>query len=500
MDRPRSVAIGRVRGRGRALAARRLSDGTTNRWDRRRIMVLALLVVCAAGLLLLRAALTSGPRTTALSGPVAGNALVEGAATMGLDPRTQRAFILTGEAVPGQRPPHGAPPYLDVLDTTTGALVRAIRLGPAPFGLVVDSRTARMFVADPVDGTVRLFDARTGAPVRTISLSPLAANAIALDDRTGRVFVASTLYNAVVTLDARSGAVLHTVRDAGDALAVDVPTGRVFAFIANNGGGTNAVTVLDARTGAVLHSVGLNQPPQQVATLPSTGLVAIAGYTNLLLIDGRTGRVRRTVPLPFAPHIVGDAFGRLLISESGSGQRLALLDERTGRLVRTLTVGPGAIPPLLDPRHGHIIATSGWMGTGHLWVLDARRGTTLQATTIAPNPVAMALAAQAQRVLIVSQGAIDRQGMPAGPGSLAVLDARSGRLLRTITLTPRPTALLNDEATGHVFVILGGGVTPPSDTWGWVPPILRRWVPFLPTPPSSPRINPSSVRMWTALP
>jgi len=491
MERSGPTAMGRRR--GQALAARRPTGGKATGLSRRRLVALALLVAGAASLLALRAALTSGPRTTALSGPVAG-----GAASMGLDPQTHRAFILTGEAGPGQLPPHGAPTYLDVLDTTTGALVRAVPLGPAPFGVVVDTRTARVFVADLLDGTIRLFDARTGAARGAVSLSPLAANAIALDSHTDRVFVASTLSNAVVTLDARSGRLLRTVRGAGDVLTVDARTGRVFAFIANNGGATNPVAVLDARSGALLRTVALSQPPQQVIPLPGAGQVAVAGYTAIMLLDGRTGRVRRTLPLPFGPQIVGETSGRILLT---SGQYLALLDERTGRLVRTLTLGLYAAPPLLDPQHGHIIAASGSLGAGHLWVLDARSGVTIQTTMAAPNPVDMALAAHDQRVLIASRGATDQRGIPIGPGSLMVLDARDGRLVRTIALNPRPAALLIDAATGHVFVILGGDAAPPSDTWGWIPSALRRRIPFVPPPPSSSfYINPSSVRMLTALP
>lgn len=501
MDDAWPPGIDRAHGHRRPLAVRHATKAALRGLTRRRL-AMALLVVLVAIMLTLHVALDSGPRTIPLSGPVAGGPM----APIGLDTRTRRAFIVTGGAMPGQFPPRGTSSYLDVLDTTHGTLVRSVALGPAPFGLVIDEQTTRAFVADLADGTVRMFDARSGGLLRTLSFSPLAANDIAIDPLTNRVFVASTLYNTVLTLDARSGALLRTVRNAGDVLTVDSQTGRVFAFISNNGSTTNPVGVLDARSGALLRTVTVSQAPLQITVLPVTGQVAMTGSTALLLLDGRTGRVQRTLPVPvsYMPQIAGETVNRLLIAGLGpgirGGQYLSLLDRRTGHIVRTLLFGPGESQAILDAQHGHVIAVGESPSSGRLWLLDARSGATIQTATIAANPVAIAVVTRTQRILIASEGAANQNGVPVGPGSLTVLDAMSGRVLRTISLDPGPDALLVDEATGHVFVIVGDGVTQTFDAWGRIASAIRQLVPFLHQPRSSFRTIPSSIRMLTTLP
>lgn len=469
------------------------------------LVIVAVLVLLAAGTVALRAALRH-PDMVTLSGHVSGWASQMGldAAPMGLDARTHRAFFITDAAIPGQIPPRGVPSYLDTVDMTTGALVRSVQLGPAPFALVIDEQTARVFVADIVDGTVRMFDARNGAFLRTLSISPLAPNDLAVDAQTGRVFVASTLYNAVSTLDARTGALLRTVRNAGDVLAINEQTGRVFAFIANNGSATNAVAVLDARSGVLLRSVPVNEMPLQIAATTTGGIVAVATYASTLLLDGHTGRIRRTLITRVPQRVVSAAGGRLLLTDYYVGlnaQHLSLVDSRTGQMMRTPVVGVTDANQLaVDRQRGRVFAFSGGpnaSGSGTVWMIDARSGAVLHTEAIAGSPAAIAVDERAGRVF-VAVGATDRTGAPIGPSNVTVLDARNGHVLQTIPLAMPPTALLVDEQAGHVVVVMGGGAPQTSDTWGWIPPSLRRWLPFLPPSHPSTHVSPSTVRLLDA--
>ena len=50
-----------------------------------------------------------------------------------------------------------------------------------------------------------------------------------------------------------------------------------------------------------------------------------------------------------------------------------------------------------------------------------------------------------------------------------------------------------DEATGHVIGLTFGGQVPIPDRWSWLPPWLRRRLPFLPPPTSAVRTVPAGV-------
>lgn len=471
---------------------------------RRGLVAVLLLAVLAGGSLALHAAW--GPEgVVTLSGPVSVWAALMGldAAPMGLDARTHRAFFITDATLPGQPPTTGEPSHLDTLDTLAGTVLRSVRLGPAPFGLVVDEPTDRVFVADSVDGMVRIFDARSGILLRTQAIGGLAPNDLAVDVRTGRVFVASTLYNAVATLDARTGALLHTVRDVGDVVTVDAQTGRVFAFIANNGSGTNAVAVLDARSGALVRSVPVSQDdaPAQI-TVTAVGPV-VTGATDYLLLDGRTGQIRRSIPVRVDQRVVAAVGGRLLLTDYYAGPSstypIVLFDPRTGQMVHSPMAGVTDVPQFaVDRRRGRVFAAGGIpRGSASAWMIDARSGRILHTEPIAGSPAAIALDARAGRVF-VAVGATDRMANPIGPSGIVVLDARSGRTLRTIPLSGPPTALLVDEPAGHVIVVLGGNAMQTSNAWGWIPQPLRRWLPFIPSPSPVTRVSPSSVRLLDA--
>ncbi len=155
-----------------------------------------------------------------------------------VDGRTSRLFI--GEASRwscGARPvcQYIGPSQLVVLDTRTGRVVRALTAGTAnPAAIAVATRTNRAFVfyttmttGRGAAGTLRVLDARTGQVLRTLPVTVAPAEGqVAVDERRGRVYAVDTTGTSV--FDATTGALLRTIAASGDAIAVDAPTGRAF--------------------------------------------------------------------------------------------------------------------------------------------------------------------------------------------------------------------------------------------------------------------------------
>ena len=218
--------------------------------------------------------------------------------SIALDTRTERAFVMgVSRSVTT-----GFSGCLAVLDTSSGAFLRTVTLGPNPTDMVVDARAGRVFITDIVEGTVRVFDARTGVPVRTVGvgeMEPHDVQRIVIDEATGRVFVSTTPVgvpdpsaSAVHILDARSGALLGIVKAGGGSLAVDEQTGRVFAIDANG----DRLSLLDAHSGAVLHTVTAGSGALYMAMSARTGHVFVAGDMGVTMLDGTSGRVLRALP------------------------------------------------------------------------------------------------------------------------------------------------------------------------------------------------------------
>jgi DNA-binding beta-propeller fold protein YncE len=114
-------------------------------------------------------------------------------------------------------------------------------------------------------------------------------------------------------------------------------------------------------------------------------------------------------------------------------------------------------------------------------VLDTRTGSVLSTTTVGMTPQAIAIDAHAERVYIANAGVQDGRGVVTVRGSVSVLDARSGALLRTLTAGLSPQAVGVDERSGRAFVVDRGGKLV-RDDWNWLPSWMRGYPPFSQTP------------------
>jgi len=159
----------------------------------------------------------------------------------------------------------------------------------------------------------------------------------------------------------------------------------------------------------------------------------------------------------------------------------APLSGADGALVRTVRVGQHPVLVAVDARDRHVfVANAGPLagdfvlprGPGSVSMVDERTGAVLRTVTVGQSPVAIAFDAPTRRVFVLSAGTISTAAGPAGSGgSIAVLDAATGAPLRTIEVDPVPVALSGagavldarqalvvDSASGRVYVVITSGV------------------------------------------
>ena len=378
-----------------------------------------------------------------------------------------------------------------LLDATTGARVRTLRLPGYPTALLPDPARSHLVLGQSggPDGRLLLLDARTGKIWRTIARG-FDVSAVAIDHNllaaSGYPTVIPCTFGsvcpnpvpAVRIYDLRNGALLRSfpLREEAALLAVDVRISRLVLLGASSGGST-ACTVMDLRTGRVLRRLTLG-PWSALLLEPATAHAFVAAASaplanagSITMLDAVRGTTLRTIRTAGAPGSMA-------------------LDTRHGRLF-ALALGPAR--KVVTAIGGEALVPT---GGGRLYTIDAHRGSVLHVTTIGRNPTGLAVDDRSGHVFVATTGPLGlttvRSSASAssdawvadGGGTLTEVDGASGAIVDTMGVGGLPRLVAVDEATGRVFVASDGGLVRASDPWRWLPGWLRRYTPFVPPPPA----------------
>jgi YVTN family beta-propeller protein len=363
-------------------------------------------------------------------------------------------------------------------------LLWTVTVGAMPGQVVIDARTNRAFVNNYNDMSVSVLDADSGKVLRTHQMGDYTGF-LAVDEPTNRVFAFSDDSYNITLLDATSGNLVGTSQDSVFDTAVDPRTGTIYGTNQPYPSGSPGASVdmLDGRTGDVLRSTQLAGPlPQGVALDAQTGRVFVSnwGDNTASMIEARSGRLLRTVRVGTMPlQVAVDAqTGRVFIPNNGTNT-VSMLDARTGAVLRAITVGMHPAKAVVDERTDRVFIVHGpglTLGANPpgrptveaansvgVSVLDARTGAVLHELPLptggstADDIVGMApltniaVDVQHDRVFVINQTAPGRAS--DGDGSVSVLDAQTGSVLRTIPVGRHPLSLAVDETTARLFVV-----------------------------------------------
>jgi len=371
-----------------------------------------------------------------------------------------------------------------------GAIVRTVTVGVQPIDAQVDEQTGRAFILNNGDSSVSVLDTHTGALVRAVSFkSPRSgpvAGAMTVDPCAGRVVVMNQ-DKSVSVLDARTGRLLYTVPSGGASqqVVVNTRTGRI--FVSNWGDfavsprrpdvdmfkGGNTITVLDTRTGRHVGTIHVNGNPSTMAVDERTGRVFVysdgdgfPGYTKLVsTLEGASGRRLRAVVVAHDPHgqhmpsqgaghiVVDEQSGHVFVS-SAYADSVSMLDATSGRLLRTVGgTHPGPLAVDTHTRRVFVLNggnNGGGTSNGAVTILDSATGRVVGNTPVGrlALPVTPVVDTRTGRVFVANNAS----------GTVSVLDARGGALLRTVTVGPHPFVMAVDGRSSRVFVTSLGAI------------------------------------------
>lgn len=165
----------------------------------------------------------------------------------------------------------------------------------------------------------------------------------------------------------------------------------------------------------------------------------------------------RAIPAGRYPFALGadPARGRLFVRDDDG--MVDVVDTARGTLLRRTAVGPydyGDYLPTstaVDRRAGRVfVANSGDTARdGDVSVLDAATGKVLRTVATGVHPVAVTVNEQRGHVFVVNAGPLDT----GATGSVSMLDARTGAILHTAAVGRYPDAAAVDTRTGRLFVV-----------------------------------------------
>jgi len=171
---------------------------------------------------------------------------------------------------------------------------------------------------------------------------------------------------------------------------------------------------------------------------PSTGVLRVVGVgsaPNAVAVDARANRA--------------------FVVNSGENT-VSVLDARTGLVTRTVHLGKtlaslnnSAYLAAADEATGRVfvVAQGHPPAASRVSVLDAATGRVLRTTTAGVFAMAVAVDELTNRVFVTNLDS----------NSVSVLDARTGTTLRTVAIGKGPSGIAVAESSGHAFVVNEGG-------------------------------------------
>lgn len=209
------------------------------------------------------------------------------------------------------------------------------------------------------------------------------------------------------------------------------------------------LVVLDLRHGSLVRAVDVGIDPQATAFDARRRHFIVAGTNALALVNIRTGGVA-TVPLPasmFDPLIVDDQRDRFYgvdNSTAGISAGLDIFDARTGALLKRVALGDSQDSGGLD--NANTIAADEQIGRLYVPYTSSIYGTKVMTDRVAVLDTSGRLIGAATLGRFAGQGsgalsvAVDSERgrvvvLDPNTGDVTTLDARNGRLVRTLHLT-----------------------------------------------------------------
>lgn len=280
-------------------------------------------------------------------------------------------------------------------DRTTYTVTSETLAGPTPHFPAFDATSGQVLVSNPDAGTVTEVEIGTG-PTRSFAAGT-TPHTVVVDDATRRAFVANKDSSTVSVIDLATGAATQLpVGPNPHGLALDDDQGRLYVTSID----ADQLEVYDLATLDLLATVPVGDGPWGVAVGPGRIAVTDTGADTVHILDRDTLAVRDVVTVGSGPWNSTFLGGTLYVTLEGTGEVVAV---RGGQVAWRTPVGASPHGIVADHQRNTVLAAV--TGDSQVAVLDARRGTLLESITVAAGPAGMTIDPRTGRVFVGNQGA-----------------------------------------------------------------------------------------------
>ncbi len=169
-----------------------------------------------------------------------------------------------------------------------------LHFGPHPQGIVVNSNTARLYVADTSTHVVTVVDETNNKTLATIPVGETPLQPLQINQKTGNIYVVCSTSQEVDVIDGKTNRVIQRipVSPYPEGLAVNTATGRI--YVADEGDRENSqgphdsgmtITVINGQSFAPLGTLQVGQAPDGVAADPALHRIYVATENSNAVVE-----------------------------------------------------------------------------------------------------------------------------------------------------------------------------------------------------------------------
>lgn len=330
----------------------------------RKSLIVAASLLFLAALLPAAIAASAGPTVV---GTIGLGADPEATAfALAVNPKTNRTYV-----TPGFEPFGCESHFVSVIDNATKTVLAPITTGLSPFGVAVNAKTNKVYVANVGGGlcteetsnTISVIDGSSDLVMRTIAVDGIGPTWVAINPRTNRVYVTinggcCTSGHTVAVIDGATDTILDYIEVDPDPFIAAVNPKTNLVYVTH--GGVDEITVIDGATDTVVATFSIGSEARGIAFDPNGKFLYVAARSTnqLVVVDASTNTVVQRIPVGARPHgVLFDPDNeRIYVTNRGGCNStpgtVSVIDSGDRKVVATVQVG--TCPRFLDrnPRTG----------------------------------------------------------------------------------------------------------------------------------------------------
>jgi DNA-binding beta-propeller fold protein YncE len=245
--------------------------------------------------------------------------------------------------------------HVMVVDGATGKVLGDIPNTPGVHGAAFSTAAGHGFTTNSGDGTVTMFDLKTLAVIKQITVGP-GLDGIMFDEPDNKIILTrhSRPIGTLTALDPASGAIVATVdlEDTGPEGAAADGKGHIFV----NNEGTSTIQVIDSKTWKATASWPLApcEGPTGIAYDKASNRIFSGCSGTSVVVDAATGKVVASIPNGNRVDALGwDPARKLIYIPNGADGNVTVAHQDSPdkyTVTATVTTVPGAKTICVDPK------------------------------------------------------------------------------------------------------------------------------------------------------